>query len=436
VNKQAAAYNPDIRRAFDIYEAQQRLMNTRVGCALVVFLMPAGSLLDYFVYPDKLWTFFALRLLCSATAAIIWAFLFTEMGARCARWLGVIVPLLPVVFVAGMIAVKEGFASPYYAGLNLVLLAVGAVLRWTFIESIVAVLLVLMIYVTAGVLYRTMPTLGIMVNNFYFISLMDIIVVVGTYFQHRARFREFSLRFELDQNRQMLQESNRKLKELDEVKGRFFANISHELRTPLTLLIAPLESLIHRFNLDRDTKELLGTMHSNGMRLLKLINDLLDLVRLESGRMEVRRDSVEIMDFIKGLASAARQVADDKRLRLETFVDPAVGRVVVDRDKLEKILLNLVFNALKFTPSGGRVEVRAEKQAEELVLTVADTGMGARLSRDGVTGLGNGATGAETGAAGAVVTLGLAGGAAVVLEGLTGRADGMAAPAMDMALDS
>ena len=110
--------------------------------------------------------------------------------------------------------------------------------------------------------------------------------------------------------------------------------------------------------------------------MLKLINDLLDLVRLESGRMEVKREPLEVAEFVKGLASAARQVADDKRLRLETFVDPALGTVLADRDKLEKIVLNLVFNALKFTPAGGRVELRAEKQGEELVLTVADTGMG------------------------------------------------------------
>jgi signal transduction histidine kinase len=112
------------------------------------------------------------------------------------------------------------------------------------------------------------------------------------------------------------------------------------------------------------------------MRLLKLINDLLDLVRLESGRMEVKREPLEVGEFIKGLASAARQVADDKRLRLETFVDLAVGTVLADRDKLEKVVLNLLFNALKFTPAGGRVELRAEKRGEEMTLMVADTGMG------------------------------------------------------------
>src|SRR5204863_1016379 len=119
-----------------------------------------------------------------------------------------------------------------------------------------------------------------------------------------------------------------------------------------------------------------GTMHSNGMRLLKLIDELLGLVRLEAGRMEVKGEPVEGADFLKGLASAARQVADDKRLRLETYVDPNLGVVLGDRDKLEKIVLNLVFNALKFTPAGGRVALRAEKLGEQFVLTVADTGMG------------------------------------------------------------
>jgi signal transduction histidine kinase len=203
-------------------------------------------------------------------------------------------------------------------------------------------------------------------------------VVTGNYFFNRLRFSEFSLRFELNRNKKTLEENNQKLRELDQVKSRFFANISHELRTPLTLLLAPLESLLHRFNrsLDQEAREMLVTMHSNGMRLLKLINDLLDLVRLESGRMEVKREPLEVGEFVKGLASAARQVADDKRLRLETFVDPAVGTVLADRDKLEKVVLNLLFNALKFTPAGGRVELRAEKRGEALVLMVADTGMG------------------------------------------------------------
>jgi signal transduction histidine kinase len=352
-----------------------------VGCILVVVLMPAGSLLDFFVYRDQLWPFFQLRLACSALGAAIFGLLFTSIGKRSGKPLGIVVPLLPVVFIAAMIAQKDGFESPYYAGLNLVLLAIGAVLHWTFVESLVAVGLVLVIYLIAGwwnLAHGGSANVGRVVNNFYFIALMDIIVVVGTYFQYRQRFREFGLRFELDKNRAMLEESNQKLLELDQVKSRFFANISHELRTPLTLLLAPLETLIHRYKhaFDEETRGILLTMHSNGMRLLKLINDLLDLVRLESGRMEVKREAVNVLSFVKGLSSAARQVADDKRLRLETTVEPDVETVMLDRDKLEKIVLNLLFNALKFTPSGGSVDLIARREGEQLVLQVKDTGMG------------------------------------------------------------
>ena len=215
-------------------------------------------------------------------------------------------------------------------------------------------------------------------NNLYFLTLTGIVIVTGSYFHNRLRFREFALRYELDKNRKELEETNRKLVELDQLKSRFFANISHELRTPLTLLLSPLETLLQRFA-GRWTTASMNcslTMHANGMRLLKLINDLLDLIRLESGRMEVKREPLEVADFIKGLASAARQVAEDKEIKLETYVDLRLGVVAADRDKLEKIVLNLLFNALKFTPAGGRVELRAEKQGEEIVFVVSDTGVG------------------------------------------------------------
>ncbi len=378
MNKPGSDANPELLAAYERYAADQRLINVKVGALLVVTLMPAGSLLDYFVYPDELGPFFVMRVICSLIAVGIWGLLFTSLGRHSSRYMGIVVPLLPVVFIACMIAMKEGFASPYYAGLNLVLLAIGAVLHWTVLESIVACLLVMSIYVGAGLIQGTMPMTGVLVNNFYFISLMDVIVVVGTWFAEKQRFREFSLRFELDANKKQLEESNQKLKELDQIKGRFFANISHELRTPLTLMISPLETIMarHAAALGPATTSLLQTMHGNGLRLLKLINDLLDLVRLDSGVLVARRDPVALDEFLRNMASAARQVAEDKKIDLVVTIAPDVGVAMLDRDKLEKIILNLQFNALKFTPSGGRVELRADKEGEELVLRVSDTGIG------------------------------------------------------------
>jgi signal transduction histidine kinase len=365
-------------QTYSDYERQITFRHLRVGCLLVVALMPAGIVLDYFVYPDKLAYFFTLRLVCSLLELGVWAMLWSGWGQKLHRGLALVVALLPAFFISWMIYATEGPASPYYAGLNLILLAIAFVLRWSVGLSLLALALISGMYLGACFLHGPLEPAdrGVFVNNLYFLSLTGIIVVTGSRIHRVLRLREFALRFELDKSKQMLEESNQKLVELDQVKSRFFANISHELRTPLTLLLAPLETLLHRYNLDADSKNLLVTMHSNGMRLLKLINDLLDLVRLESGRMEVKREPLPVAEFVKGLASAARQVASDKRLRLETFIDDALGTILADRDKMEKIVLNLVFNAIKFTPSGGRVELRAEERDGQFVIIVSDTGMG------------------------------------------------------------
>ncbi len=400
----AIASPEEIQKAFVEYDRRVILSNVKVGCFLGIVLMPAGVVLDRFVYKPQAVEFLQLRLLCSVLIAIFWAVVITPFGRKHPRKLGVLLAMFPSFFISWMIYATEGSDSPYYAGLNLVLLMVGSVLYWTFTESLVAVTAVILMYFVACVAHGNLSTTGL-VNNLYFLVLTGVIVVTGNYFHSRSRFREFALRYELDRNKKALEESNQKLLEMDQIKGRFFANISHELRTPLTLLLAPLETIQRKYarSFDEDSRNLLVTMHSNGMRLLKLINDLLDLVRLESGVMHVKREPVEVSEFVKGIASAVRQVADDKRIALETFIDPALGTVAADRDKLEKILLNLLFNALKFTPSGGRVELRAERRGtpvsdparissseqragsetgapvmenEKFVLTVKDTGMG------------------------------------------------------------
>ena len=378
--------NADFAAAFAANERQERLRTGKIASVLVVVLMPLGSVMDWLVYHRQRWDFLGLRILCSVLAAGLWYLHTTELGQKHYRRLGILIALFPAFFMCWIIAAAQGplagATSDYYAALNLILLAVSVVVRWDFWESTFCAGAIILMYLAACGFHWLKPTpeefFNNLANNLYFLALTGIIVVVGNHFFYRLRLSEFTLRYELDKNRAALEDSNRKLVELDQIKSRFFANISHELRTPLTLLLAPLESLMQRFNraLDEDTRNLLGTMHANGMRLLKLINDLLDLVRLESGRMEVKHEPLEVAEFVKGLASAARQVADDKRIKLETFVDPALGAVLADRDKLEKIVLNLVFNALKFTPAGGRVSLRAEKQGEEFILIVSDTGMG------------------------------------------------------------
>src|ERR1051325_5828373 len=378
--KSDAIYSAEIARAFQAYDRQVKINNIKIGCVIGAVLMPAGVVLDYFVYENQVEYFLKLRLLCSVLIGFFWMLVASPYGRKHYRQLGVTLAMFPATSIAWMIYVTEGAESPYYAGLNLVLLVVGFVLHWTFWESLVAVSMTLLLYLAACFFSTNSihEQVGTFFNNVYFLLLTGIIVVTGSYFHNRLRFREFALRHQLDENRQQLEESNRKLTELDQIKGRFFANISHELRTPLTLMISPLETILARYRgaLDLDAVSLLQTMQSNGLRLLKLINDLLDLVRLDSGVMQVKREPVALDEFLRGMASAARQIAEDKHIELAVSVSPDLGLAMVDRDKLEKIVLNLQFNALKFTPAEGRVELQLNREGSELVLKVSDTGIG------------------------------------------------------------
>ena len=369
---------PEFWEAFLANEREVRISTGRLACALVFVLMPLGIVLDYFVYPGHMVEFLELRLLCSLLVMGVWSLHSTAIARKHYPVVGLPIVILPAFFITWMVY-ETGSASPYYAGLNLILLAVSAVGHWSMLETFLAVGSVIVMYL-ASCVFKGLGTerFGAIFNNLYFLVLTGIIVICGNRLFNQLRFREFTLRYELNKNRQELEETNRKLVELDRLKSRFFANISHELRTPLTLLLSPLETLLQRFagKMDISVHDLLLTMHSNGMRLLKLINDLLDLIRLEAGRMEIKSEPMEVADFIKGLASAARQVAEDKHIKLETYTDLRLGVVAADSDKLEKVVLNLLFNALKFTPADGRVELRAEKRGEELVFIVSDTGIG------------------------------------------------------------
>jgi signal transduction histidine kinase len=384
MTKDLPAPSAELQTAFLGYERNVRIQNYKVACILALVFMPAGVVLDFLVYKDYVGEFFLLRLLCSALLFGIWWLVQTPLGEKCYPLLGQMVAALPSVFISVMIYQTEGEVSPYYAGLNLVLVGAAIILRWSLIDSLMVVVVTLTSYSIACILHDWLKSdvanrgLSTFYSNMYFLFVTGFFVVVGSHFYNRIRFREFALRYELDINRAQLEESNQKLKELDQIKGRFFANISHELRTPLTLMISPLETIMGRYrtSLDIDAVNLLQTMHSNGLRLLKLINDLLDLVRLDSGVMQARREPVALEQFLQGMASAARQVAEDKHINLVVAIAPDVGVVMVDRDKMEKIVLNLQFNALKFTPTGGRVELRVGKEGEELALRVSDTGIG------------------------------------------------------------
>jgi len=175
-----------------------------------------------------------------------------------------------------------------------------------------------------------------------------------------------------------IQDKSRQIEIANKHKSEFLANMSHELRTPLNAIIGFSEVLLERMFGEVNDKqdEYLRDIHSSGRHLLQLINDILDLSKVEAGRMELEATRFRIPDSIDNAMTLIRERAQRHGIALGKDVDPAVDEVIADERKFKQILLNLLSNAVKFTPDGGRVDVIARRTPDALEVAVRDTGIG------------------------------------------------------------
>lgn len=171
---------------------------------------------------------------------------------------------------------------------------------------------------------------------------------------------------------QTIAQQAEELKELDKYKSRFFANISHELRTPLTLILGPLSQLRKA-----QDNEVLEVMQRNGIQLLSLVEEILDLSKLEAQKLELEEEPTFVRAFFQRLCSNYESAASYKQIHWH-FEAKDIGdmQLYLDPAKVEKIVHNLLSNALKFTPLGGKISLRLENQTHYLCLSVEDTGAG------------------------------------------------------------
>jgi signal transduction histidine kinase len=181
---------------------------------------------------------------------------------------------------------------------------------------------------------------------------------------------------DLDRKVDELAQANLALFEMNRLKSDFLATMSHELRTPLNSIIGFSEVLSGSEQLNERQRRYAANIQTSGKMLLGMINDILDLAKIESGKMEVRSEDFSIRDVCEALVGLARPIADRKNIDLQCRLDEAIPLLRQDSGKLRQILYNLLSNALKFTPEGGRVTLRARVEGRHVVLEVEDTGIG------------------------------------------------------------
>ena len=273
--------DPQFQKAYAEQNRADYITNATIATVIQIPLNLACSFMDHVMYPGQAALFLKVRIGCSLFVALTWLRFKLHCDPARDRF-GIVWIMAPLVMILWLIYMAEDPYSPYYAGLNIILLGMGLLTPWAYWQNLLITLFVLIMYVAISLGAKKVQPAGFLINNITFLAITSAIVVSASMASARQRLREFTLRYELDKNKRELELTNHKLIELDKLKSRFFANVSHELRTPLTLLLGPLEVLIQKFNktVDVSSQEMLQTMHANGMRLLKLINDLLELLSL------------------------------------------------------------------------------------------------------------------------------------------------------------
>ncbi len=174
-----------------------------------------------------------------------------------------------------------------------------------------------------------------------------------------------------------VEQKSREVEAANRHKSEFLANMSHELRTPLNAIIGFSQVLSQRMfgELNPKQSEYLDDIQASGQHLLAVINDILDLSKVEAGKMELEPTTFSLADALKSVLMMVRERAVAHGISLTDDVDPAI-EMVADQRKIKQVVLNLLTNAVKFTPAGGRVELRASREAGTVTVSVADTGVG------------------------------------------------------------
>ena len=193
------------------------------------------------------------------------------------------------------------------------------------------------------------------------------------------RFRAAQERYtqKLAETNRELELRSREIERADRLKSEFLASMSHELRTPLHTIIGFSELLGEELEgpLNEKQKRFIQHIHNDSMHLLDLINDILDLSKIESGRLELRPEPFDLTAVVTESIASVRALAEAKSIPLETLLDVPMA-IEADRLRVKQVLVNLLSNAVKFTPEGGRVQVEAGVRGTFVAVTVADTGVG------------------------------------------------------------
>lgn len=331
--------------------------------------------LDYVLEPDRWKTFLAIRLSVAAFGTLL-ALAVRSSGRQHYTWEAFWVWLFACgAGIAAMLPMVEESALSYVLGFSLVLYGAGLLPFWRPAWAVTNVLAILVTAPLALVLWPPGASPQDLLTGLFFLLTGAGASVAMASFKYGLARRDFMTRSELATTSGRLSSALERLEAHDRLKNRFFANISHELRSPLTLILAPVQAMLDGDSADCSPRDL-RAVEQNAVRLLRLIDDLLDLSRLDAGGLRLRLSVFDLGDLVRASVERCLPAAERQGLSLQAQLPPDQPKILGDEHRIEIVVANLLSNAIKYTPAGGRIQVRVLEAPDALRVEVEDDGPG------------------------------------------------------------
>ncbi len=342
----------------------------KIGSIWAIFFYPLFVFLDKAIYPNYLNTFLLLRGIVEIVLILGFISIFFNFGKKNPQTIAMIQYVILCLSIIIMIHISDGYESTYYAGIVLSLLFLLYIYPLSFKSTLIITSLVLLSYLLPILLFNQITKWPVFINNTTFLAGAIFILNVSSHYANKMRSQEFIARYNLAK-------ANEELKQLDLLKTQFFTNVSHEVRTPLTSIIAPVQSMYHGDvgGLTLDQQNMVAQVYRNALRLLDMINQMLDFSKFDAGKMQLRLSEVNLDETVQDTVAIFEEVTERKGIQLKYSKEGEIPLVCLDLDKVERILTNLLRNAIKFTESGA-IYIRVRKNENKLIFEVEDTGIG------------------------------------------------------------
>jgi len=359
--------------------ADRNRRGTRVVLLIVAALYPAFGLLDYLQAPrETLPVLFSIRAFVLLVTFAMFAGIRTAIFQRRSLATSSGYMIFIGAGISCMTLYMGGLSSPYYAGLSLVIVGSGLLFVWPARVVLITHSAIISTFVLVDMGAGRVGMFGKAVSNLAFLIATAIITGVGQIVFYKVQREQIDSRFALEQTKANLEAANTRLQELDRYKSQFFANITHEFKTPLAMILTPLEMLLSgdMGKYGAAEKANFESMFLSGMKLLKMIGDLLDLSKLEESRLRLKVGEQDLVPYLQYLVDQVQPLARRKDIEL-AFTSNAEQCVVhCDLEQMERVFINLLSNALKFTPRGGHVRMSLHDLAGTAWVVVKDDGPG------------------------------------------------------------